>query len=206
MNVYMKRILATIIVLIPVFLVLLLWLTMMPISSRFTNLSTTLLSIGRISSLVGLSLYSLSLMLHVRITFLLKIMDGPYIATLHHGLGSWALVFLLIHPLALASRFISLEPYYAARFLLPFDNLVNLAGFLALMIMIVAMLVTYYYKNNHTLWLWIHRSMLLAFVGALLHLLFVTSDVSASPILKYYLIFLMATGLLAFTYQRVSRL
>ena len=206
MNQKTKHIFGTFIVLIPVFVVLALWLAMAPISSRIVDLSTLFLSLGRISGLLGLSLYALSLILHIRIKFLKKLfLDGAYICKLHHELGSYALILLLIHPLAFAIRFANFDSYYAARFLLPFDNLVNLAGFVALLIMIVALVVTYYYNKNHSLWLWAHRAMLVAYAGAFLHLFFVSSDTSVNPILKYYMILLMAAGLLAFAYQRLSR-
>jgi predicted ferric reductase len=206
MNQTLKRFFGTIIVLLPVLVLLAIWVTVLPYSIRFANVSMTLLTIGRLTGLVGLALYAISLVLHVRIRPLSRIMDLAYISSLHHDLGSWALVLLLIHPLVLAISYIQMGWYFAARFLIPIDNLVNLAGLLALVVMALAMLVTYYYKANHTLWLWVHRSMLVAYFGAFLHLLFVTSDTSASPLLKYYLLFLMAAGAVAFAYQRISRL
>ena len=200
-----KRFLGTLVILLPVFVLLVIWGMMVPLSSRFVDINTIYLSIGRLSGLLGLALYSISLVLHVRIRFLGKIVDPAYICKLHHDLGSWALVLLLIHPLALVARFVTTDLYYAAKYLVPLGNLANMAGFLALMIMIAAMLVTYYLKNHHTLWLWIHRSMLVAYVGSFLHLLLVTSDTSASPLLKYYMIILMIIGIIAFAYQRISR-
>jgi|GEM_PF-1869704 len=206
MNQTTKRLVGTIIVLLPVLFLVSVWVMMTPLSARFTDLQTSLLSLGRISGLIGLALYSISLVLHVRITFLKKLLlDGAYICKLHHNLGSWALVLLLIHPIALALRFALNDLYYAAKFLVPTDNLVNLAGFLALMIMIAAMLVTFYLKKNHKLWLWVHRSMLIAYLGSFLHLLFVINDTSSNPLLKYYLLSLMLAGILAFSYQRLSR-
>lgn len=205
MNQTFKRFLGTLIVLIPVFVVIVLWLLTEPLSARIYDTTTILLSVGRLTALVGLALYSLSLILHIRITLLKKFLDGAHICHLHHDLGSIAFVLLLIHPLALAVRYMQNDPYYAAKFLLPYDNLVNLAGFVSLVIMIAAMVVTYYYKKNHTLWLWIHRAMLVAYVGAFLHLIYVTSDTSVNPVLKYYMIFLMSLGVIAFIYQRISR-
>jgi predicted ferric reductase len=206
MNETVKRFLGTFIILLPVFVVVAIWFTMAPISTRFIDTQTTLLSIGRLSGIIGLVLFSLSLILNVRIKPLNKLfLDNPYIVSLHHDLGSWSLILLLIHPLALAARYATSDLYYAAKFLVPKDNLINLAGLVALIIMILAMLVTYYYKANHTLWLWIHRAMLIAYLGAFLHLLFVTSDTSSNAVLKYSLISIMALGILAFTYQRISR-
>jgi predicted ferric reductase len=206
MNQAFKRILATFVALIPVFILIGIWLLMAPLSTRFADTQTALLSLGRISGLVGLALYALSLVLHVRIRFLNKIgIDNQAICRLHHDFGSWALILLLIHPLALALRYATVNLYVAAKFLVPLDNFTNFLGLLALLIMIAAILVTYYYKNNHTFWLWIHRSMLVAYVASFVHLLLVTSDTSTSPALKYYLVFLMAAGIIAFAYQRLIR-
>lgn len=205
MNQTFKRILGLLVVLSPVLVLIVWWLSLVPVTERFVDPQTTLLSIGRITGLVGLALYALSLVLHVRVTPLKMFLDGPYICKLHHDLGSWALVFLLIHPIALALRFATIDLYVAAKFLVPTDNLVNMAGLLALFIMAAAMVVTYYYKKNHTLWLWIHRSMLVAYLGSFIHLIFVSSDTSNTPAIKYYLIFLMLVGILAFIYQRLSK-
>jgi len=206
MNQTFKRIIATFVALLPVLVLVGIWLAMMPISARFADTQTTLLSTGRITGLVGLALYSMSLMLHFRIKVLNSIMlDAQTINWLHHSFGSWALVLLLIHPLVLALRFAVVNLYVAARFLVPLDNLANFLGLLALGIMILAILVTYYYKKNHTFWLWIHRSMLVAFGASFLHLILVTSDISVSPLLKYYLILLMLGGIVAFTYQRLAK-
>lgn len=201
----LKRLFGIFVVLTPVFIVLVIWLFMAPISTRFADFSTSLLSIGRITGLVGLALYALSLILHVRITILRKIISGADICRLHHDFGSWAVISLMIHPLALAGRFVSTDMYYAAKFLLPKDNLTNLVGWFALMMMIVAIFATYYYNKNHTIWLWIHRSMIVAYIGSFAHLLFVTSDTSTSPLLKYYLMLLMLAGIVAFAYQRLIR-
>lgn len=206
MNQTAKRFIGTLIILLPVFVVVATWLYMMPLSTRFVDTQTTLLSIGRLSGIIGLVLFSLSLLLNTRIKLLNKLfLDNPYIYNLHHDFGSWSLILLLIHPLALACRYALASLYVAAKFLVPTDNLINLAGLVALIIMVLAMLVTYYYKANHTLWLWVHRAMLIAYLGAFLHLLFVTSDTSSSAALKYSLIAIMLMGILSFAYQRISR-
>jgi predicted ferric reductase len=99
MNQTSKRFVGTIIVLLPVLLLVIMWVTMAPLSSRFIDLQTILLSLGRISGLIGLALYSIGLMLHVRIAFFRWLgLDGAYTVKLHHDFGSWALVLLLIHP------------------------------------------------------------------------------------------------------------
>jgi len=188
--------------LLPVFILVVWWSVLIPFSSRFLNSQTALLSIGRISGLVGLELFAVSLMVHHRIGFLRYLLDGAYIPRLHHDLGSWSLVFLLVHPIALAMRFAAVNWYVAARFLLPVNNLVNLVGLIALLIMMMSMMVTYYYKSNHALWLWVHRMMLVSYVGAFIHILLVTSDTSVSAGLKYYILLLMIFGILAFAYQR----
>lgn len=209
MNQAKKRLIGTILLLSPVVLIVMIWILMEPISGRFTDSQTILLSISRLSALVGLGLYSLSLVLHVRTKGLKTIfLDETYVCKLHHNLGSIAMLLLLIHPMILAFRifhFAQNDYYFAAKFLLSFDNQVNMIGLISLFIMSATMVVTYYFKKKPQLWLWVHRAMLVAYVGAFNHLTFVASDTSGSPALKFTLIVLMALGLIAFIDQRLSR-
>jgi len=178
---------------------------MVPLPTRFADVQSTLLSIGRLTGIVGLGLYATSLVLHVRTSFLKRFLDIGQIPSLHHDLGSWAFILLLIHPITLALRLATIDPYVAAKFLLPVDNFANFVGLAALFIMMGSIVVTYYYKKNHALWLWVHRLMLVAYFGAFIHLLFVNSDTSQSLGLKYYLVALMAAGIGAFISQRLTK-
>jgi predicted ferric reductase len=206
MKIYLKRIIGTTICLISVFWIFYIWLSIQDFGSRFSSTEISLLSLGRITALIGLVLFSITMVLHTRINFLLYILDLPFIIKLHHVFGSLSFILILVHPIFLATRIFITSPYMAARFLLPSDeNLANFSGLAALFLMGFVIIVTNYLKGQPFIWKWIHRVMLVVLAGSLVHLLLVSSDISQSNILKWSLLLIMITGVIAFIYQRTVK-
>lgn len=96
-----------------------LWLQIHPLST-IHGFPGIMLSIGRVTGLVGLVMYSLNLIYATRLRFLETFFGGlnrVYIA--HHLLGGLALVFLSMHPFFLSLRFAQKSIKQAALLLLP---------------------------------------------------------------------------------------
>jgi predicted ferric reductase len=193
------------IVLIPSYILGSLWLNSGNIAERFSSAQNLLLSAGRISGLLGLLLFAVSLTLSVRVKIWTKIIGAPAVCKIHHDLSNWSFVLMVLHPVFLAIRMANFSLESGAKLIFPYDNLINLYGFLAVGILILAILSTYYMTKNRFIWIWMHRSMLVAYILSGLHLLFVQSDTSRYPMLKYYLLGWMVIGIAAFTYQRVVK-
>jgi predicted ferric reductase len=200
----MKKIIGYFLIYLPTLIVFILWLLSASVSSRFGSTSIMLLSLGQLSGLLGLSLFATSLWLNSRIKIFNYFLTIGEVCREHHNLGSIGFILMLVHPAVLAIRYSLTSVVVASEFLLPRHNLINLAGLVALFLLSVMMLATYYLTKYRFIWIWSHRMALVAYILAGLHLIFVTSDTSRYPALKYYLLFLMVFGLLAFTYQRVS--
>jgi len=86
------------------------WYFLKPINARFVSLTTSLTSLGQITGLVGMAMFSLTLVLSARLKFLENYFGGlnkVYIA--HHIFGSIAFILLLFHPLILAGKFIQVS-------------------------------------------------------------------------------------------------
>lgn len=207
--------------LVPVFL----WLHLHPLST-ISGFSSIMLNLGRVTGLVGLAMYALNLIYSTRLRFLEYLFGGlnrVYIA--HHLLGGLALIFLSLHPLFLALRYLHTSLKQAALMLLPnglfpihalwdtnhqFHGLVLeqwavFAGILAFWGMVGLLLVTFFVKIPYHVWLKTHKYLGLAFFLAGLHILFITSDTSTDTVMKVYILTLTALGLIAFTYRTLLR-
>lgn len=197
------------------------WWRLHPVDA-FNGLTEGGLNIGRLTALVGTVLYALNLVLATRLRFIESMFGGlnrVYIA--HHVLGGLALIFLLFHPLALAVGLIPDGMKQAALSLLPnglmplnalFDVGSDLHaavlqqwaitfGIVAFWGMVLLLLVTFFIKLPYSLWLLTHKFLGVAFLISAFHILFITSDTSEDMFLKYYMLSIVAVGLLAYVYK-----
>jgi predicted ferric reductase len=179
------------------------WLKMMPLGFRFADLNASFTSFGQLCALVGISLFSLDLILTTKLKFLEKMFYGLNNVYLdHHLLGGIAFILLLFHPLFLVIKYILISTQTAALFLIPsLDNLTIGYGIIALIIMIISMVITFYLKLPYHLWKQTHRFLGVAFFIASLHVFFVSSDISRNKFLRLYLFSLTFLGLLALFYK-----
>lgn len=194
-------------ILAPVWALLIYWLLLTPIQNRFLDLPTAFLTFGRLFGLVGIIMFSLSLMLSSRIGFWKYLgVDVAAVCRAHHDLSEFAFIFMLLHPLTLAasSAFYSLSE--AVKIILPpLGNYPNFFGFIAIATLIPSMLGVYFLTKNYKIWLWTHRITLVAFLAANIHILIVPSETTSQPILKYYILGFSLLGFLLFVYQRIVK-
>jgi predicted ferric reductase len=181
------------------------WLLIAPLSFRFNGMGATLTSIGQITGLAGTVLFSLNLILSTRHKYLEKIYYGMNRAYVnHHLLGGISFIFLMIHPLVLAINYLQFSLELAARFLLPDPgNLAKTYGVIALVLMIILLVLTFYFRPRYDIWKLTHKFLGLAFFLASLHVYFVPSDVSRSPVLRYYMLFFLILGLISIIYRTI---
>lgn len=179
------------------------WLAMESLSLRFSGVSAILTSIGQLTGLVGMALFSVNLLLINRFKFLDRWFGGlgrMYID--HHRLGGIALILLLIHPVALAVRFIPSSIEVAASFFIPESgNIAKSAGIIGLALMAMLLYFTFYYRPRYELWKLSHRFLGLAFFFGGLHVFFVASDVSRSLWLRSYMLGLIVLAIASIIYR-----
>ncbi|MDD5289920.1 MAG: ferric reductase-like transmembrane domain-containing protein [Patescibacteria group bacterium] len=173
-----------------------LWILAIPLSVRFTTTINIWRSLGQICGLVGLSFLVGNIILSSRAKFLERWFSGlNFVYLKHHWLGTLAFCLLLVHPLALAYRFVSRSLKAAAELLIPsFHNLPVLFGIVALLGLMFLLVLTYFFRPSYQRWLFSHKFMVLVFVLTYPHILLVPSDVSAFlPLqLYYYLLGILA--------------
>lgn len=172
------------------------WLTMMPLADRFGNSSLTFLSLGRLTGIIGMTLLSVNIILTTRGRFLDNLFGGLNKVYLnHHLIGSIAFILLLFHPLALAVNL----PFL----LLDLTRPDLIFGKAALFLMMVLLGITFYLKLSYQKWKWTHKLLGLVLVLAVIHIFWVSSDISQSLLLRLYLLVFNLTALICYTYRSV---
>lgn len=181
-----------ILALIPIFR----WAFIQPLSIRFFDFSSTMTSLGQITGLLGMMLFSLNLIISNRSQFFDKIFLGlHHFYNAHKWLGALSFSLLLFHPILLALKFVTISTREAAMFLLPgTSNAVDL-GIYALLGMILLLGITFYLKIKYNIWRFSHKFMVIVFVLAILHTLLISSDVSRDMFLRFYILFFAFVGL-----------
>jgi len=192
-------ILIIVLALIPV----LIWLGIEPINARFTNFTQTMTNLGRIFALVGVSLFSLTFLLNTRLKLVENLfggLDKTYKA--HHICGATAFLFVLFHPIFLSIQYILISANLAAQFFLPsLDKIDVSAGIVALLLMTILLVITFFVKLKYPNWKFSHKFLGLAFIFAILHVLLISSDISRSGALKTYIVLMLIIGITSFSYK-----
>ena len=174
------------------------WAFMEPLGFRFSDLGAITTSIGQVSGLVGMVLFSISLILAARFKVADRYMNGlDKVYQKHHKIGAIAFSLLLFHPLFLVVRYLSLSIHDAAMFFVPFVNPPITGGILSLALMIILIVFTFYVKMKYHRWKLSHKFMTLAYLFGLGHTLMIQSDISRSTLLREYVLFFAVLGLLS---------
>ncbi len=201
-----------------------LWARLHPLET-INGFIPTMLNLGRVTGLVGTVMYALNLVYATRLRFLEYWFGGlnrVYIA--HHMLGGLALIMLSFHPLFLALRYITTNMKQAALQLVPnglfplgalidrnhefhasvLQQWATMFGSIAFWGMVGLLLVTFFIKLPYRLWLFTHKFLGVAFFIAGLHIFFINSDTSRDPLMKGYVLTIVAVGLVAFVYKTLA--
>lgn len=183
---------------------LFLWGLAAPLSARFSSLPLTLLSLGRISGLVGLTLFSLNVIYSSRLKFLESLFGGMnrvYVA--HHTTGGIAFILLLLHPVFILGSYLYFSLPSAVSLLLDMTSLPLVFGRTALFLLTALLVLTFYIRLPYQIWRFTHKFLGgVLFIGGL-HAFLIPSDLSSYPPLKYFQIALAAMALTLWVYRTV---
>lgn len=200
-NSYIGLIVVILLVLFPI----LPWLFMKPLELRFGSGAAIATSIGQLSALLGLAMFSISLILIARLPFLEKYFGGlDRIWQTHRHLGMLGFLLMLVHPLALAIRLVPVSVAEAALFLVPsFADMARTLGIVALLLMMGIIGATLFAHWRYQILLKTHRFLGLAFMFGVLHAFLIPSDISGNTVLAVYCGVLSFAGITAYLYRTV---
>ena len=158
-------------------------------------LSNPLTSASQIMALIGLVLMSFSLLLSTRLYFIEKIFGGiDNIYLIHKHLGSFALLFILNHPILLAVKAIP-KFQIALMYIIPGRDFAYNLGIFSLFIMILAFIFIVFINLPYNVWKYSHKFLALSFLLASIHSLLIQSDIARSPILKSWMLIFIIMGI-----------
>ena len=182
------------------------WFLMEPMSFRFFNLNSITTSLGQITGLLGMILFSLNLILSNRSRFFDRIFGGlHHFYNYHKQLGMISFSMILFHPLLLMVKYLATSVHSAALFLLPGQSFPITAGIIALLIMIILLVITIYTKIKYHIWRFSHKFMVVVFMFAIIHTILISSDVSNDMFLRYYILTFAFVGLALGAYRSFFR-
>ncbi len=198
MDVFFKKNTGLILILVLVFLPVAIWAAMLPLNYRFFNLSATMTSLGQLTGLIGMAMFSVSLILGARLKFLEKYFNGlDKIYQNHHIFGAISFSLLLFHPLFLVVKYVQFSLRDAALFLLPSaDDAIN-DGIESLVLLIVLMVLAFFARLKYHHWKFFHKFTVIAFILGVNHTFEIVSDISRDNLLRAYVLGLSALGLAA---------
>lgn len=202
MNLTLKKNIGWLTILVLATLPILIWLIMQPLPVRFFDINSAMTSLGQITGLLGMALFSINLILSSRLKILDKYFYGlDTVYNYHRVLGAISFSLLLFHPLFLVFKYISFSLRQAALFFIFSDNQAMNFGIMALALMIILISVTFYFGLKYHIWKFTHKFMVAVFVFAILHSIYIASDISRNNFLRYYILSLAIAGLLAGIYR-----
>jgi predicted ferric reductase len=173
---------------------IIIWSLIIPISFRFINLDIATTSLGQILGLLGIVLFSINLILASRPKFLDRYFWGlNKVYDYHHGIGAIAFSMILFHPLFLVFKYVRFSLKEATYFFISPDFIF---GKIALILMIVLIVLTFYIRIKYNHWKISHKFMTIVFGFVLLHTFYISSDVSRNDFLRYYILVIGLIGLL----------
>lgn len=160
-------------------------------------------TLDQLSALLGSVLFAWSFILASRWAWIETAFGGlDKVYHWHKDIGKLAFCLLLAHPLFLLAAYAPIRNG-DVNLLLPGNNLANDLGKVALLIMAAIIWALIYGKLRYDWFIKIQKFFGIALAFGILHLLFVSSDVSGYWPLGWWMILMFAFGLIAYVYREL---
>lgn len=162
----------------------------------------TLIAISQITALVAATLLSIQYMLSTRARFIEKLFGGlDKVYRTHHIVGILGMMLILFHPLFLIIR--ALPSFSSAlMYFLPSSEMSYNFGVIALYLYIVLIALTIYIRLPYHVWKTTHIYMGVPLLFAILHMFYISSDISEFLPLRVWMFLLVGCAAGAFVYRR----
>ncbi len=200
----MRRFLAWVFILAVSFSPLFFWYQAFPFPYRVSGASSIFLSLGEVTGLVGLTMYSLSIILSSKFKIVERLFGGLNVALVnHHLLGGVSFILILFHPLFNASSKLPESTQAALSYILPGKDWAINLGIAALLFTIALLLLTFFVALPYQQWKTTHKFLGLVFLIGGVHGFFVTSDISRYDPLKAYMLVILTLGLISWFHSSI---
>ena len=162
----------------------------------------SILTLSRITALLGTVLLAWEYMLATRAQYIEEIFDGlDTVYKVHHWVGKYGFILILLHPLTLLINAITNGLNWQI-YLLPSQVLSYSVGVYALYTLCILLFVTLILKIPYHLWKLTHNFMGVPLLFLMIHILLISSDVSSNGLLRIWITGFVFLGILAYLYKR----
>ncbi len=161
---------------------------------------------GKLFGILGMSLFATSLILSARYKFLDNFFNGLNKVYERHGqIGKTAFYLMLFHPFFIFyAYFGNFDFKQFFNFIKPGPNNIEIGlGTIGLVLIIILISLTIYFRPKYHIWKKTHKFMGLAFFFGGLHAFLVPSDISNFLPLKIYMLSLSGISILSYLYHTV---
>jgi predicted ferric reductase len=171
------------------------------------NTWSNLRILGQLCGILGISLFSVNFILAARfpwVEYCFSGLDKVYKA--HHQWGAYAFIFMLLHPTFLALQYLGISAKAVIQFVVSgLTDFAVLWGELALGVVFIVLFVTFYVRTKYEHWKSLHQWVGLGAIFAAIHVYVIPSTTARYEPLRWYIIGLISTAILAWLYTTVFK-
>ncbi len=176
------------------------WFAVTPLVTA--DVSSFAFALGGYFGVLGFSLFTLALLLSMRIPAFERIFGNLATAyKFHQWTGTIATVVLLLHPLLLAVPTAMFFPKNLIEFFIPLHSFFQLLGVLALITLVVCIFITFFVSLPYHTWKKTHRYLALAFLLGAVHGFFINGSIAFNPWERVILGLFVILGIIAAVYR-----
>lgn len=156
-------------------------------------------TLGKITALIGLSSFALTLLLSARFIWLDKLFDGlPKVINIHRYLGVISFTLIILHPLFLAARLLPVDSQLAFGMFSSWSEVAFVFGYISLLLFMTLVIMTFFWRLRYERLKSLHSLLALPLMLGAIHALLIDSDVKRTPFLGIYYIILISVSVLAY--------
>ncbi len=190
---YISLLILTLIVVVPIFILY----TDVPFNRSFYPWPVLFSTLGKISGLLGLSIFSLALLMSARFVWLDRLFYGlPKVINIHRWLGTISFTLIILHPLFLATRLLPVSGQAAFGVFTLWSQVAYLFGYISLLIFMALVLMTFFWRLQYERLKSLHSLLALPLMLGGIHSLLIDSDIKRIPLLAIYYILLISISVL----------
>jgi len=179
-----------------------LWLRAAPVGPRFDGSTLALTSTAVLLAFAGASAFALNLVLGARIRFVERVFGGlDRMYRIHRVNGQVAFALLASHAFLIFAGRVTLSVSSGFDLVTPRAGRVVFAGFVALTVMGIALVLTLFVRLGQEVFVYVQRTFGFVFLLATYHMFATRGAKALSPALKWYMAALATAGIAAFAYR-----
>jgi predicted ferric reductase/mono/diheme cytochrome c family protein len=181
---------------------LVLWALAAPIGPRFSTSTLALTSAAVLCALAGTAAFAVNLVLGARLRFVESLFGGlDRMYRVHRQNGQVAFALLAAHAFLIFAGRVTVDVSSGFDLVTPRAGRVVFAGFVALTLMGIALVLTLFVRLGQEVFVYVQRSFGFVFVLATYHVFATDGAKALSPALEWYMAALATAGLAAFAYR-----